>query len=1031
MSASPFEIALSPQDIAQAQSLVTQLYSPGTRPEVQQTINRELLDVQRRPEAWGLVVPFLESSDPNVQFFGALTIQVKIARDWDSFPQEHAITLRDTLLELTGRAATRNLPPVAIRKLFVSVCSLALRLAPTDTDHSESRWPNWVLGTAQSLSANGASPGVVLEFLTIVAEEVARSDLVAAKKSQMDLILRDAAPTVVQAASSSFGTNGRTALKCLEAWISWGIPADNITPLIPLLIDLLSPNSDDENFVAASDVLQEILTKSSLSEGGAGVRTLTLPLLEWVSRVAVGVMQQAVATEDSGPISHSVCKLITALGEHSTQYLAAHLNDSNVQEFMKVALGYTGFPGWYGVDEEESEMVLPFWYLLEEALLDADYVGDQNGELWGTAKMIYLELVKILQRKVTWPVEAGWAKDQREKFSNYRRDVGDALINAYYVLRDDMLRALVEPLVDKLSTEHVDWEDVEATLHNIKAIQEALPVDPNPSLATLFGPRVLGRLPRAGTHRVRRTALATVGAYATWFTTGARTRAGTPAADDADRAGPQTVSNGATLTVPSTGSNAGEGAGLLLDAVGYVVAALEEPVVCGDAARALKELCDANRVRLAPHIQSFGELHQRLPRIPANEKGKVLQSIASVIQALPPAQAIDPILGVVTPVVTSLGQLLNDTNTPPEAVRDATIAHLGALTACSKGLTRSADIFTFALEDPDTPEGQALLAAIEQARSDSRMTMLRDEIVRLIGMVMARWCVDAEVSTAVSELIKSITALPSDATLLSLSPEPLLELVCTAARVQLTAVWLSLAALLVVQLDPPMWPRLTKESDVEVQRRTSIVAQATSGLVAAGLTMLNSGAAMETNPDVAQDFFGYLTKVGGHFPKVILEMSGDIADGLFRITATALTLQERYSLVNACNFMTMFLRKTRNDGALFASADAQLRGQGAVLMEALLLGIGGSAPRSTVPNLAELLSNLVSRVPNEARTWMGSLLMADNPANAKIPRAAREKFMKAVLGTRSTKKTKEAANEYALVARGLEGSAFGYATSAV
>ncbi|CAE6434915.1 unnamed protein product [Rhizoctonia solani] len=837
------------------------------------------------------------------------------------------------------------------------------------------------------------------------------------KKSQMDLILRDAATAVVQAASSSFGTHGRIALKCLEAWISWGIPADNITPLIPLLIDLLSPNLDEDNFVAASDVLQEILTKSSLSEGGAGLRTLTLPLLEWVSRVAVGVMQQAVASEDSGPVSHSVCKLITALGEHSTQHLAANLNDPHVQDFMKVALGYTGFPGWYGVDEEESEMVLPFWYLLEEALLDAEYVGDQNGELWGTAKAIYLQLVNILKHKVTWPAEPGWAKDQREKFANYRRDVGDALINAYYVLRDDMLRALVEPLVEKLSIEHVDWEDVEATLHNIKAIQEALPVDPNPALATLFGPRVLGRLPRVGTHRVRRTALATVGAYATWFTTGARTRAGTPAADDADRTGSEVAANGATLAVPSTISNVGEGASLLLDAVGYVVAALEEPVVCGDAARALKELCDANRVRLAPHIQSFGELHQRLPRIPANEKGKVLQSIASVIQALPPAQAIDPILGVVTPVVTSLAY----PEQPPEAIRDATIAHLGALTACSKGLTRSTDIFTFALEDPDTPEGQALLVAIDQARSDSRMVMLRDEIVRLIGTVMARWCVDAEVSTAVSELIKSITALPSDATLLSLSPEPLLDLVCTAARVQLTAVWLSLAALLVVQLDPPMWPRLNKESDVEVQRRTGIVAQATSGLVGAGLTMLNSGAAMETNPDVAQDFFGYLTKVGGHFPKVILEMSGDIADGLFRITATALTLQERYSLVNACNFMTMFLRKTRNDGALIAPADAQLRKQGAILMEALLLGIGGSAPRSTVPNLAELLSNLVSRVPNEARTWMGSLLMADNPTNSKIPIAAREKFMKAVLGTRSTKKTKEAANEYALVARGLEG----------
>ncbi|KAG9119599.1 hypothetical protein FRC07_005313 [Ceratobasidium sp. 392] len=852
----------------------------------------------------------------------------------------------------------------------------------------------------------------------------------------MDQILRDAAPAVVQAASSSLGTTGGAALKCLEAWIGWGIPADNITPLIPLLIDLLSPSADEDIFSAAADVLQEILTKSALSEGGAGLRTLTMPLLDWISQAGIGVMEQAVNAGDSGSISHSVCKLVTALGEHSTQHIAGHLTEPRIQAFIKVALGYTGFPGWYGADEEESEMVLPFWYLLEEALLDAEYVGDPQGELWSMAKMIYLELVKVLKRKVTWPADtSGWAKDQREKFANYRRDVGDALINAYYVLRDDMLRALIEPLVPHLASEHIDWEDIESTLHNIKAIQEALPVDPNPALATLFGPRVLGRLPRTGTHRVRRTALATVGAYATWFTTGARTRAGTPAADDRTSTPTPSTSTGSTLGVPNGNGSGfgGQGAGLLLDAVGYVVTALEEPGVCTDAARALKELCDANRTRLAPHIQSFGELHQRLPRIPANEKGKVLQSIASVIQALPPNEAIDPILGVVTPVVTSLGQLLNDTSVPADAARDATIAHLSALTACSKGLTRSNDIFAFALEDPDTPEGQALLAAIGQARSDARMVALRDEIVRLVGNVMARWCVDAEASTAVSELIKSITALPADATLLSLSPEPLLSLVCTAARVQLTAVWLSLAALLVVQLDPPTWPRLTREGEPEMVRRTGIVAGATAGLVGAGLNMLSSSGAMEANPDVAQDFFGYLTKVGTHFPRVILEMQSEMADGLFRIVATALTLQERYSLVNACNFMgrnqTMFLRKTRNESALAEAGDALLKRQGAILMEALLLGIGGSAPRSTVPNLAELLASLVSRAPAEARTWMNSLLMVDTPTNARIPAPAREKFMKTVLGTRSTKKTKEAANEYALVARGLEGSAFGYATA--
>lgn len=56
---------------------------------------------------------------------------------------------------------------------------------------------------------------------------------------------------------------------------------------------------------------------------------------------------------------------------------------------------------------------------------------------------------------------------------------------------------------------------------------------------------------------------------------------------------------------------------------------------------------------------------------------------------------------------------------------------------------------------------------------------------------------------ALSDLFKSITCLPTDTTLISLAPGPLLELVCLAAERQLTASWLSLAAILIAQLNPP------------------------------------------------------------------------------------------------------------------------------------------------------------------------------------------------------------------------------------
>ena len=197
------------------------------------------------------------------------------------------------------------------------------------------------------------------------------------------------------------------------------------------------------------------------------------------------------------------------------------------------------------------------------------------------------------------------------------------------------------------------------------SVQEAVPLEDNPFIARLFGPDVLGRLPTTGQDRIRRTALSLTGelrfelsrdgteggfqgTYASWFTT-----------------------QSMTSTSPSSPS-------LLMNAISYVVAALPEPSLCLPAANALRDLCDANRAALAPHIGAFAELHAGLTGIPVSgwcasrlflltasqdtEKSKVLQSIASVIQALPPEEEIPPVLAIVSPVVEKLEQALRSSS---------------------------------------------------------------------------------------------------------------------------------------------------------------------------------------------------------------------------------------------------------------------------------------------------------------------------------------------------------------------------------
>ena len=53
-----------------------------------------------------------------------------------------------------------------------------------------------------------------------------------------------------------------------------------------------------------------------------------------------------------------------------------------------------------------------------------------------------------------------------------------------------------------------------------------------------------------------------------------------------------------------------------MGAIQYVAEALSEPSMCLPAANALRSLCDANRMALAPHLHAFGALHANLVNIP-------------------------------------------------------------------------------------------------------------------------------------------------------------------------------------------------------------------------------------------------------------------------------------------------------------------------------------------------------------------------------------------------------------------------------
>ena len=125
--------------------LILQAYAPTMNLSLvdQKRLQGELFEAQKRPEAWGLVIPFLQHPDPNVQFFGAHTIQVKITRDWhvfqpfsslcavlnpsrETFPPGDPLRLRDLVLDLTTHSMLAGRSRSVLRKLFVAVSDRTL-----------------------------------------------------------------------------------------------------------------------------------------------------------------------------------------------------------------------------------------------------------------------------------------------------------------------------------------------------------------------------------------------------------------------------------------------------------------------------------------------------------------------------------------------------------------------------------------------------------------------------------------------------------------------------------------------------------------------------------------------------------------------------------------------------------------------------------------------------------------------------------------------------------------------------------------
>jgi len=233
--------------------------------------------------------------------------------------------------------------------------------------------------------------------------------------------------------------------------------------------------------------------------------------------------------------------------------------------------------------------------------------------------------------------------------------------------------------------------------------------------------------------------------------------------------------------------------------------------------------------------------------------------------------------------------------------------------------------------------------------------------------------------------------------------------------------------MLIIQLDPPA-PYTVSLRGVPSQEVLAIVREVVGVLLQVTLNTLGVEGTMEANPDIVQDFFNFVEKVSFHFVTVFYQLPRQSFDSLVRCAISALSLQERYSLVAASTFLTTLIKDTHTNDDIADAKKLLLATHGREIMRSLLVGFAGLSPKSAVPNLVELFSALVVKAPLESKEWILDVLHGNDFAQSRAGPEAKDALVKAVFGgLRSTRRTREAVRQFTIVARGQEGSNFGFA----
>ncbi len=334
--------------------------------------NNWLTAAQSSPSAWQFAFQLVDmSKNPEVQFFGANTLVVKVSKHFDEVPPSEFSSLQQRLLQLLNQYMEQRGPKIVLTRLCVAVAHLAIRGISTGLWASPVE--NLINAFQQEMEKRGVGVlGLLLELLTIIPEEFATSVMPTSKRAIVRADLTRSLDMVIDIIRKVFneGQNLSTeiqvqTMKCLQAWVQFGIPNEVTEELFTRLIASLR---DEELYDCSLDAMGSVVSHPNAHKYPNTMRRIMTNVVELDS------IFYKLMSEENFEMALPLASFFITFGEsHSRMMLDWSIESEQGRDvtirLVSTILHVSICNAQYPTSETLSEMPFGFWYIFQVGLL--------------------------------------------------------------------------------------------------------------------------------------------------------------------------------------------------------------------------------------------------------------------------------------------------------------------------------------------------------------------------------------------------------------------------------------------------------------------------------------------------------------------------------------------------------------------------------------------------------------------------------------------------------------------------------------